>query len=179
MSLSQLINALPGYAEDQKRNLATLAGESVLSEQQKWGCFLACAYAIGEPVVLGALHEEAQARLSSEAQDAARTVVAIMAMNAVYYRAVHQLPNHDYRKASVDLSMSALTHPGIDRIDFELWSLAVSAVDGCGVCLNAHEMELRGHDVPPDRVLAAIRIAAVVNAVSTIYKAEPALASKP
>ena len=177
MSLADLIDALPEYAEDQKRNLTALAGETVLSEQQKWGCFLACAYATGERSVLLAMEHESGARIIPEACTAARTAVAIMAMNTVYFRAVNLLSNHSYRKTPIDLSMAALTHPGIDKIDFELWSLAVSAVNGCGACLNAHEAELRAHDVSPDRILAALRIAAVVAAASTVLRAEASLAA--
>lgn len=178
MSIQELIGALPDYAEDQKRNLELLAGQTVLSDQRKWGCFLACALARGEPSVVEAMEDQAKARLSPQAITAARSVVAIMAMNTVYFRAVHLLTNHDYRNAPAGLSMEALTHPGIDKSDHELWNLAVSAVYGCGVCLNAHEAELQAHDVPMDQILAALRIAAVINATSAVYSAQAAVRAK-
>ena len=61
--------------------------------------------------------------------------------------------------------------------DFELWSLAVSAVNGCGMCLDSHEAELKKHGVPADRIQAALRIAAVVNAVSRVLTGEEAVAA--
>ncbi|MBU4039514.1 MAG: carboxymuconolactone decarboxylase family protein, partial [Alphaproteobacteria bacterium] len=68
-------------------------------------------------------------------------------------------------------------NPGVDKMDFELWSTAVSAVNGCGSCLDAHEGALRKHGVPATQVQAALRIAAVVHAASRIAAAETALAS--
>jgi alkyl hydroperoxide reductase subunit D len=65
-------------------------------------------------------------------------------------------------------------NPGVDKTDFELWCTAVSAVNGCGMCLDAHEAELRKHNVPTLQIQAALRIAAVVNAVSRVMAAEEA-----
>ena len=54
---------------------------------------------------------------------------------------------------------------------------AVSAVNGCGMCLDAHESELKKHGVPNTSIQAALRIGAVVNAVSRVVAAEAAAAS--
>lgn len=177
MSLAQLINVLPDYARDQKLNLTALAAETILSEQQKWGCFLASAYATGVSVVVKAFESETDSRLSIEALIAVKRASAIMAMNTVYYRAINMLQNHDYRAGPANLSMTALTDPGIDKIDFELWALCVSAVQGCASCLNAHEAELHKRNVSTSRVLAALRIAAVVHAASSVLRAESASAA--
>ena len=72
--------------------------------------------------------------------------------------------------------MNLLANPGVDKVDFELWSTAVSAVNGCGMCLDAHEAELKKHGVPNTAIQAALRIAAVVNAVSRVAVGEAAAA---
>ncbi len=64
---------------------------------------------------------------------------------------------------------------GVDKLDFELWSTAVSAINGCGACLDAHEGELRKHAVPNGQIQAALRIGAVVHAASRIIASETAL----
>lgn len=174
MSLSDLRNALPSYAADIGTNLDMLAAETILSDQQKWGCFLACAVSTGTPLVLQAIQQEADTKLSADAKVAARTAASIMAMNTVYYRAINLLQNHDYRGAPANLAMTALANPGVDKIDFELWALAVSAINGCGSCLNAHEAELHKRGVSVQRVQAALRIAALVNAASVVVRAESA-----
>ena len=64
----------------------------------------------------------------------------------------------------------------VEKLDFELWSTAVSAINGCGACLDAHEGELRKHGVPNVQIQAALRIGAVVHAASRIVASEAALA---
>lgn len=172
MSLAELVGGLPTYAEDQRRNLEVLLTNKDLSDQQKWGCFLACALMLGEPSVIRAFEHETDGRLSDGAKSAARSVVALMAMNTTYYRAVNLLDHREYRAPPIGLSMDALSHPAIEKIDFELWSFALAAIAGCGACLNAHETQLHNHGVDVDTILAALRIAAVMQSVSVVVRGE-------
>jgi alkyl hydroperoxide reductase subunit D len=174
MSIDALRDRLPSYAKDLSLNLSSLANETVLTEQQKWGTFLASAHALGQPEVVTAI-EAAAASLSPEAKTAAKSAAAIMGMNNVYYRSLHLIGNAEYRTLPAKLRMNVLANPGVEKVDFELWSLAVSAINGCGMCLDSHEAELRKHSVPNTSIQAALRIAAVVNAVSRVLAAETAL----
>jgi alkyl hydroperoxide reductase subunit D len=177
MSLDALRETIPAYAKDISLNLSSLANETVLSEQQKWGCFVASAYAIGVPAVVKAMNASAaEAGFTGEAADAAKAAAAIMGMNNVYYRALHLMENHEYRTLPARLRMNILGNPGAPKADFELWSLAVSAVNGCGMCLDAHEVELKKHGVTNVQIQAALRIAAVVNAASRVIAGEAAAA---
>jgi alkyl hydroperoxide reductase subunit D len=67
--------------------------------------------------------------------------------------------------------MTIIGNPGVDKNDFELWSFAVSAINGCGMCMDAHEAELKKHGVSNVQIQTALRIAAVVNAVSRVVAA--------
>jgi alkyl hydroperoxide reductase subunit D len=175
MSLDALRESIPAYAKDLSLNLSSLAGETLLTDQQKWGCFLACAHAVGAPTVIRAIDAAAaEAGLSPEAATAAKAAAAIMGMNNVYYRALHLMANAEYRTLPARLRMNILANPGVDKTDFELWSLAVSAVNGCGMCLDAHEAELKKRGLPNTAIQAGLRIAAVVNAVSRVLVAEAA-----
>ena len=174
MSLDTLRDQLPAYAKDLSLNLSSLASETLLSDQQKWGCFLASAYAVGQGDVIKAI--EGAAQLSDEAKTAAKAAAAIMGMNNIYYRALHLMKNQEYATLPARLRMNIIANPGVDKADFELWSLAVSAVNGCGMCLDAHEDVLKKHAVPAVNIQAALRIAAVVNAVSRVMAAEKAAA---
>jgi alkyl hydroperoxide reductase subunit D len=178
MSLDALREGLPAYAKDLSLNLSSLAGETLLSDQQKWGAFVASAYAVGTPAVVKAITAAAtDAGLSDEALTAAKAAAAIMGMNNVYYRATHLLTNKEYATLPARLRMNVLANPGVEKADFELWSTAVSAVNGCGMCLDAHEAELKTHGVSAQQIQAALRIAAVVNAVSRVVAGEVALAA--
>ena len=175
MSLDALRETLPAYAKDLSLNLSSLANETVLSDQQKWGSFLASAHAVGQGDVIRAVEAAAEAGgLSPEAATAAKAAAAIMGMNNVYYRALHLLSNPEYRTLPARLRMNVIANPGVDKADFELWCTAVSAVNGCGACLDSHEAELKKAGTPAQQIQAAIRIAAVVNAVSRVLQAEAA-----
>ena len=180
MSLDPLRAALPAYAKDLSLNLSSLAAETGLTDQQKWGAFVASAHAVGAPAVIQAVEAAAaQAGLTPDAATAAKAAAAIMGMNNVYYRSLHLLSNGEYKTLPARLRMNVLANPGVEKVDFELWSTAVSAINGCGMCLDAHEAELKKHGVPTANIQAALRIAAVVNAVSRVVLAEAASVAAP
>jgi alkyl hydroperoxide reductase subunit D len=176
MSLDALRDLMPGYARDISLNLGSLASETVLNDQQKWGCFLASAHAVGVAPVVRAIEAQAATVLSPEAMTAAKAAAAIMGMNNIYYRSLHLMKNQEYTTLPARLRMNVLANPGVDKMDFELWSTAVSAINGCGACLDAHEAPLRGHGFSSSQVQTALRIAAVVHAASRIIASETSLA---
>jgi alkyl hydroperoxide reductase subunit D len=176
MSVDALKGALPGYAKDTKLNLGSLTSTSQLSDQQLWGTVLACALATRSSVVIRELAEEAGGNLSAEAFEAAKGAASIMAMNNVYYRATHLIGDETYATLPARLRMSIIGRPGVEKVDFELWCLAVSAINGCGRCLESHEKVVREAGLSRELVQEVLRIAAVVNATAATLDAEAALA---
>jgi alkyl hydroperoxide reductase subunit D len=175
MSLESLKTALPDYAKDLKLNLSSLAQEAGLTVQQRAGSFIASALASGNEQVIQALAAEFAQQLSPEAFEAAKAAAAIMAMNNIYYRYVHLVSAPEYKTLPAKLRMNVIGKPGVEKADFELWSLAVSAINGCGMCVDAHERELRKAGVGVETIQAAVRIAAVVHAVAATLGGEAAL----
>ena len=105
---------------------------------------------------------------------AARAAAAIMGMNNVYYRFVHLVGNDEYAKLPAKLRMNVIGSPGIDKTDFELYSLAVSAINGCGACVAAHEKVVRKAGIAAEGVQSAVRIAAVIHGVAVALEATAA-----
>jgi lipoyl-dependent peroxiredoxin subunit D len=175
MSVEKLKNALPEYAKDLKLNLSSLAVEPSLTEQQRAGTFVAAALAARSTPVIEAIVGEYAPKLSPAALEAAKAAAAIMAMNNVYYRFVHMVSAPDYKSLPAKLRMNVIGRPGVEKVDFELWSLAVSAINGCGMCVDAHEREVRKAGLGVDAIQAAVRIAAVVHAVAATLDGEAAL----
>ncbi len=176
MSLDALRDRIPEYAKDIRLNLGTLASETTLTDQQKWGAFLASALGSRNAEVIRAIAAETENKLSPEAANAAKAAAAIMGMNNVYYRATHLMEAPDYKTLPARLRMNIIGNPGVDKVDFELWSLAVSAVNGCGMCLDSHEKVVRKAGLSADQIQAALRIASVVHAAAAILDGEDALA---
>ena len=175
MSIQTLKDALPDYAKDLKLNLGNLVNETVLSEAQKAGAFIATAIASRNPRVIEAVTAEFAPTLDPANLNAAKAAAAIMGMNNVYYRFLHLAGNEEYSKLPAKLRMNVIANPGASRQDFELWSLAVSAVNACGRCITAHEKVLREAGTTPEQIQAAVRIAAVVQAVAVTLEAEETL----
>lgn len=175
MALDDLKSALPDYAKDLKLNLGSVIGNSDLPKQQLWGSVLATAIASRSGIVLKALEPEARENLSDEAYTAAKSAAAVMAMNNVYYRTRHLLSDPEYGTLRAGLRMNVIGNPGVDKTDFELWSLAVSAVNGCGMCLDSHEQVLRKAGVDRETIQEAFKVASVVQAVATTLDAEAQL----
>lgn len=178
MSLADLKNQIPDYAKDLRLNL-----ESVLTEggapglTQKQIAVIAFASAIAsryQPLT-AAIREEAAKHAGTEELNGARVAAAIMGMNNIYYRFVHLVGDAEYGTLRAGLRMNAMANPGGDKIDFELASLAVSAVNGCGMCLESHEKTLRKHGLSAQPIQSAARIAAVIHAVAvTLEQADAA-----
>lgn len=171
MTLDALVAALPDYAKDLRLNMSSLLTEEILTDQRKYGLLVACAHATGYQPLIAAAQALAADKLSEDAMTAAKAAAAIMAMNNVYYRFVHLSSNAEYGKMPAKLRMNVIGRPGIDKADFELMSLAVSAINGCGMCIDSHEQVLRQHGVSLEIIQTAVRLAAVVNAVAKAHQA--------
>jgi alkyl hydroperoxide reductase subunit D len=171
MSIEALKERIPDFARDVRLNLSTLANDESLGQQTKWGLLLACAVATRNSVVREAIDEEARSHLDPAARDAALAAAAIMAMNNVYYRFVHLASNKDYAKLPAKLRMNILAKPGVPKVDFELWSLAVSAINGCGSCIDSHEKVLAEAGVTTEQIQTAVRFAAILQSAAVAIEA--------
>ncbi len=167
-SLEQLIEAFPDYAQDIRLNVSSLLRMTELSPVQLWGTFLACASACNSEKLLQVIKQEAQSRLSAEQIRAALGAAALMAMNNVYYRFQHLCSNPKYGEIPARLRMNFLRSHGVDSVDFELWCLAVSAINACGMCIESHERVLREKGLSEEAIAAAVRVAAVVHAAAVV-----------
>ena len=171
MSLKEFAEALPDYARDLRLNLCALVDDPSLTDQRKYGLILACAHGTGYRPIVVAAEGEAAGRLSAEAANAARGAAAVMAMNNVYYRFTHLARNKEYANMPAKLRMNVIGAPGIEKDDFELFSLGVSAMNGCGLCIDAHENVLKKAGVTAQAIQDAVRWAAVMKAVATVHAA--------
>lgn len=165
MSIDNLKSGLPDFAKDLKLNLGSLTRSTELTEQQLWGTFVAAAAATRNDQVISEISEEAKTHLSDEAYNAALAAASIMAMNNVAYRARGWLGD-DYSLVKMGLRMNVIAKPGIEKVDFELYSLAVSTINGCEHCTVAHEKTVRGEGLTKEQVFEAVKIAATVAGVA-------------
>jgi lipoyl-dependent peroxiredoxin subunit D len=166
-ALQQLAAVFPEPAKDIRMNLTSVLQQSSLSSAQKFGVALAVAHAARSSALVAAIASAAGDLLTAAVAADAQAAAALMAMNNVYYRFRHMVGKPGYEQVPPRLRMQRLAAPAGDKIDFELFALAVSAVNGCATCVQAHERVVTEGGLSIAQVNDAVRIAAVVNAAAT------------
>ncbi len=169
MGIESLREGLKPYAQDIKLNLFSVLSEEGapgLSTQKIWAVALACAYATKDKRLSSAVLEDASISLSPEFIEAAKAATTIMGMNNVYYRFTHLVEDKEFTKLPARLRMNIIGKPGIAKVDFELMCLAVSAMAGCGLCVNSHIHEVKKAGLSNEGVHSSIRIAATIQAAA-------------
>lgn len=174
MSVEALVGRLPAFAKDVKLNLSSLTRDEMLTPQQLHGLRVACGVATRNLEIVQVLENAARDQLSPVAIDAAGAAATITAMNDIYYRFVHLAANKAYQTLPARLRMNVIARPAVDKVDFELWSLAVSAINGCGSCIDAHKKALGEAGVAEQVIQTAVRIAAVIQSAAIALEAAEA-----
>jgi alkyl hydroperoxide reductase subunit D len=170
MTIEQLKAELPDFAKDIKLNMSNLFGNIAslgLTESQFYGTCLAVAFSLKNQVVVNAMLGEIHQAGLEALTPAAQTAATLMAMNNVYYRATHLAENKELATMPANLRMNGMLNPGVSKIDFELFALAVSAINGCGLCIQSHVAQLLQHDVTKITIQSALRIAATFHGFAT------------
>ena len=172
MNLETLMDSVPAYAKDLKLNLSSVTSQPELTKEQTWGTAVASAVASRNGEIIAAILDEAAKHASAQVVEAAKAAAAIMGMNNIYYRFQHLSKNEKYATLPARLRMNIIRTHGVDAADFELWCVAVSAINACGKCVDAHERVLREKGVTEESINAAIRIASVIHGLAVVFDTE-------
>jgi len=169
-NLELLIENIADYAKDIKINAkSVILGESgPLTKNQTALIAISCAIVTKNEKLSNAVKDYFANVINNVELEAAKSVSAIMSMNNIYYRFLHLCDNKNYHKVPANLRMGVINSHGIEKNDFELASIAVSAINGCGLCIDSHEKVLKKHQVSEQQIQQAIKIAAVTNALSVV-----------
>ncbi len=164
---NQLREQLSDAARDIKINLQNVLQPGGLNADQTWGVAIASAYASRHVPLTQALIADAKAAGIGEAvlEDAKASAI-LMGMNNVYYRFRHIIGKEEYGQKPARLRMMRLKQVTTNQTDFELFCLAVSAINNCQMCLQSHEAVVLEGGLTTDQVHDAVRIASVVHAAA-------------
>lgn len=167
MNLQELRNEIGDFAKDVRLNLGSVLREDgELDMAQISGIALACAYTTCHEPLQNTIRQEFEQYLSDEMITAAKAASSLMAMNNVYYRAMHFLDDDEMMQMPAKLRMNFIAKPGIEKNDFELYCLAVSAINGCELCVQTHSQKLQQEGLTKQAVQHSIRIAAVMQSAA-------------
>ncbi|MEO7774653.1 MAG: carboxymuconolactone decarboxylase family protein [Steroidobacteraceae bacterium] len=173
MTLDEIRSSLPAHARDLQLNLGSVLstqGAPGLDQRQIWTLALASALASRNTPFAREIEALAKAHIDAAHLTAAHSAAAIMGMNNIYYRFLHLVEDPEYQAMPARLRMNVLANHGIDKMDYELLSLVVSAVNGCGMCVVSHERKLRQHGTTRESIQSAVRIAATIHAVAVVLE---------
>lgn len=160
-------------AKDLKLNYRRLIEDSALSKQESALLSVALAKSVGYGELLKAAKIEAiEAGVSEAGVQEAEESAAIMGMLNIYYRYRHFVEHSDDTAkdeyGAAKLRMTSLANPVLGKETFEILALAVSAINGCEMCVSSHEKALMHLGVKRDKLHDVARIAAVVKGLSQL-----------
>ncbi|HVR40398.1 MAG TPA: carboxymuconolactone decarboxylase family protein [Thermoanaerobaculia bacterium] len=163
-AVEELRASIPETARDIKLNLQSVLQPGTLSPAQRWGVAIASAVATRNQPLRDAILADARVEVGEDVIDDAIAAAALMAMNNVYYRFRHLVGKESYSQKPARLRMQRIAKPATNKADFELFCLAVSAINACEMCIRSHEAVVTEGGISEDQVHDAIRIAATINA---------------
>lgn len=157
------------YIKDLKINVSNSLNLPNLSSKES--ALLALAVAINDKKehLIVALTEIAQQQGANNAEVAETyACVSLLNVNNVFYRFRHFIKKDYYETTPAGIKMSIMMNPVMGKEFFELMSLAVSALNGCELCVNAHEDSLVKLGSSQARIYDSIRLAATIRGLTVI-----------
>jgi alkyl hydroperoxide reductase subunit D len=154
------------YLKDLKMNLNTALGADSLGAKTARLIGVAVAANEKHDALQKAFEEKARAEGATDAEIAeVIACTSLMNANNVYYRFRHFMHEEFYDKAPAGIRMSIMASPVLGKELFELISLAVSAINGCELCVTSHEKALVAHGTEKIRIHDAVRLSAVLKSL--------------
>ncbi len=158
--------SLPEAAKDIKLNLQTVFQSTTLTAAQVWGTAIASAIATRNQTLAQSVLVDSQGKVEPGVIEDAKAAAALMAMNNVYYRFRHMVGKETYSSKPARLRMNWIAKPLSNKADFELFCLAVSAINGCEMCIRSHEQVVVDGGLTEDQIHDVVRMAATINAAA-------------
>ncbi len=165
--INALRESMPDAARDIRINLQNVLQAGTLNVDQVWGVALSCSWAARNEALTKAVLADAKAAGASDALvEDAKAAAILMGMNNVYYRFRHLIGREVYSEKPARLRMLRIQQVATNKVDFELFCLAVSAINGCESCLRSHEAVVLEGGLSDDHVHDAVRIASTIHAAA-------------
>ncbi|KFE67823.1 carboxymuconolactone decarboxylase family protein [Hyalangium minutum] len=167
-SLEVVRSELADAHKDTRLNLQAVLEGGSLTPEQRWGVAVGSAFAARNERLKEAMINEAKKALANAEPviEDARAAASLMGMNNVYYRFRHMIGKESYSTKRPGLRMNRLAQVLTSKVDFELVCLAISAINGCEMCVQSHEKVVLEGGLSEDQVHDAVRIASVIHAAA-------------
>src|SRR5882757_953772 len=165
-----LVVAESRFIKDLKINVGNVLNNSQYLNRKE-ALLLALAVAVNEKFSLlqDAFTGPAKSAGASDAEIAEIIAcTSLMNTNNIFYRFRHFMQKDSYNNQPAGIKMSIMMNPVSGKEFFELVSLALSAVNGCEMCVRSHEESVLKHGSSEPRVFEAVKLAAVIKGLITV-----------
>ena len=173
-NIKTLASNIPNYANDIKQNVAKFLSENnpLLSPKQVFGSALAAAYTAKEKSAINDLENEARFHLSKTEMQAVKTAASVATMNNIYRNFVLAMNDNDYENIDDSLATANADNHSIDKIDFEVFSLAASIINTCKKSIDFHAIKLVDFGLSKQQIQMIAKIVATVGAAAQVLQME-------
>lgn len=166
-AIEAVLQALPEHSEDLSVTLLRLFTQSKLTAPRLWGTAIACAAATRAPALIAAIERGAVAAgISAEVIDDARAAASLTSMNNIYYRFRHFMRDEEINKIAPRFHQQRLARPKGEKLDLELYGVAVSTIHGCELCVRMHAESVLKGGLSKEELAESVRIAATLHATA-------------
>ena len=157
------------YVRDLKLNFSSTFTSGHLTDKEC--ALIALSIAVNNNnKILTDFFEKLAVTKDATAEEVAEAVgcASLLALNNVFYRFRHFTGKEKYTQIPARVRMQIMSSPVTGKEFFELMSIAVSAVNGCEMCVNAHEKSILALGATEERVFDAVRIASIVTSAGKV-----------
>lgn len=166
---AQLAEVESPYLKDLRINLSNAFQFPSLTEKERY--LLAYAVVINDKMddLEKGIRSLATAAGASN-EELAETVacVSLLNINNVFYRFRHFTKQPFYEQTPAGIKMNLMMKPVMGKRFFELMSLVISALNGCEMCVNAHEDSVRKLGATQEQVYEAVRLGAIIRGLAPL-----------
>ena len=169
MSIEKIKSAIPDYAKDLRINIDNVLNEENspdLTKKQILGAALSVALAVKNNFLIKNIQSEMEQLFSEQELNGIKTAVSLMGMNNVYYRTMHLIEDESLSKRPAGLRMTMMNSQALPQKDFEMFSLVVSCLSGCGLCIKSHSEKLKKEGLSLSAIQSLIKISAVIQGIN-------------
>ncbi len=168
-SLNLLEKGESRYLRDLKLNLAsTLTSEHLSAKECGLIALSTAVNNTNKPLTqYFTKYAEEQGATAAEIAEAVGCA-SLLASNNIFYRFRHFTQKEKYTQIPARIRMQLMMKPVTGKEFFELMSLAISAVNGCEMCVNAHEDSLIKLGTTEERLFDAVRISSLITATGKV-----------
>lgn len=171
-TIKELLKEIPSYAKDIESNLIDFftKEQNILTPVQFYGVALAICYKLKHDLLLNTMKIEAKIFMDEINIDACKNAAIMMDMTNTYHIFSQEMSIKECKDEAMKLNIQTIISPLINPIDFYMYCLAISVLNGCGYCIDVFANKLLEKDIKHEVIPYIARMASILKATKSALK---------